>query len=312
MKFLNSEIVEYTFLEPINIFGTKLNSAQIGIVNFEINGKNETYKFPFYSGFHQISLDKKIAFIKEIINQNIHNEIGQLEHELDFIYYSFKLNFIDDYFSQSKEKKEIKINFFENINSSADKLDDSFSIKLKTNNKNIEDQSLKNKLVELSKNYSNILFRLDGNCQLDPNLLNKFLQNLPKNIIQQIEYFEEPLTKVDDSISILQKFNIPYAIDEHLQGHLNQLESLIHKNIVAVVKPSIIGVNSTQRLINHFHKVIISSAFDFKNDLKTLHHLADISNQHSKISLSHGLDTQKFLLESDQPFEIQSNKIKLR
>lgn len=137
-----------------------------------------------------------------------------------------------------------------------------------------------------------IKLRLDANRKWNSDEAIEYLYNLQDFLI---EYVEEPCDSICGLFKTCNKVNIPLAMDESLNSFETTLELLNNCDIkFFVLKPMMIGFNSTLKLIEEANKlnkyVIISSSFESAIGKSGLVFLASQANH----NFAHGLGTSHF------------------
>lgn len=200
------------------------------------------------------------------------------------------------------EKNKINSNFFyDNITIPTS---GTLKIKVAPNKEKLSDLA-----SQLNLQQTLPLIRLDGNRQFELFELVGFLKLLNPNVLDKIEYIEEPFKNFYDLYTFKKYFNIKIAIDESLINFQNDLEKLPN-NSPLVLKPALYGISRSYQLIENAYKlnhyVIISSTYQPASTMLPLIFLAEFSNNLAKKNLYHGLDTFKFLPKSYQNAPILS------
>ncbi len=164
---------------------------------------------------------------------------------------------------------------------------------------------------------SNLIFRLDGNRQFSAEELKIFLAKIPQEIIDRVQYIEEPCENYLDSLNILNGYKLKLGIDETLIDlfQKDQIEKIDPQIRFAIIKPSLMGLMNSFHLINSLAKKnihpIISSSYELNSGMNSLIFLADKCNQLYKKELYHGLDTMKFFAPEFFDAKIKEDQISL-
>ena len=149
--------------------------------------------------------------------------------------------------------------------------------------------------------------RLDGNRQFELEQLILFLNLLNTNVIEAIEYIEEPFKNYYDLYSFQHFYKVKIAIDESLKYFVHHLDKIPVASPL-ILKPALFGIAKSYEIIKAAslfnHSVIISSTYQPSSSMFSLLYLADYSNSFHAKELFHGLDTLKFLPASYQDDQV--------
>lgn len=287
---------EITLNKPINVRGNLI--SKIPLLNLHYEESKLNFSISHIDHFHQIKLSEKKEYILNYFHQNhfnlVQSEIDQLPNEVAFQIESIILSF------HNQQHCSVHFNLLDEYN-----LKETSVVKLKLSNDLITNHDFIKKLNDFLTNPNLIKIRFDGNQKLDKFKFDHFLYELWHK--DKIEYIEEPLHDPSLSYEVLEKYQIALCIDESL-GHVSSDLNYQYQ----ILRPTFLGLNKTRQMINHSQKIsIISSSYDFYDQMVANIIMADLSNKVSHRDLFHGLDTQKFFPDMVKKLLTINNKISI-
>ena len=250
---------------PIPVRGkliTQLELIKINEITF--------FNIPFY---HQQAIEQKIEQISHFLKKKL--EIHQLHPEAKFLIEANQTSF---------HHLSCRFNFL--FTDFQFEYYDCVKVKVSPSNFNLIP------LIKLNQNPKISSIRLDGNQSFNKNELELFLNELKRNNISKIEYFEEPCLNLTEAKDLLSNFKIPMAIDESFKNiNIQDFDAFI-------LRPSLVGFSESIEFINQAiklnKKVTISSGYEIDKGMNALIFISDYYNHVSKSQNFHGLDTFKF------------------
>lgn len=184
------------------------------------------------------------------------------------------------------------------------------SLKLKVSNSIEEDIEKVNSLHDIITGKA--LLHIDANQKWEIDQAMIFGNHVN---FTDIDYIEEPFSKIEDISNFYNKTLIPVALDETLQKKsFNDIKSIDGVDVV-ILKPTMIGgIDKTWEIIKEGKRLairaIISSSFETSIGVLALANLAGAID-HNKFS---GLDTLKYFEEDllKDPITIEHGKINIK
>ena len=134
--------------------------------------------------------------------------------------------------------------------------------------------------------------RLDANGSMGFSDIIKFVTKVNTS---SIEYFEDPLSDIENMIKLSEELNIPIALDESITA--DNIEKLLEISTIThyVIKPIKLGFDRTKKIVEIAQQkgksIMISSVFESAVGRSGLVYLASLTQGNH----AHGLDTKRYL-----------------
>lgn len=231
-------------------------------------GVKEINLSPF-PGFSNYSLEETChSFEEAFLTPETKEEHCERNPHIEYAFYQIEQAFL------TKEEFTIKENELVKTEELVEHIKNQRSnnvIKFKIDQKFIESDNLLNQLsMALTNNSCSISLRPDANQSLQACALSKFWRVIKERGIEKhFDYFEEPLLNFEEYQDLPP--DLPFAHEELLFDYLNSP----NKATAVIVKPSQKGFQVLEKLKAMGVRIILSSAYEFEEDLGTLRQLAN-------------------------------------
>lgn len=294
IKFhITGEFINLDYINPVIVNTKKLSSNLFYKMTFT-SSQNVIKHFylSILPGFHEMTLNELIFTVESFFNKNdfsfdnialsmpFFNTTKFLTCEnlpspslfyIESILFSFLKKELPDFCYQPKNLLISELY----LKGDLTKYKESKAIKIKIYPDSNTWEELFFTLKELHNLNSNIKFRLDGNRQFETSNLSALIDMLPKELLEKIDYIEEPFKNFYDSFLFNKHFEIPIALDESFSEFI-KYPANYPDNWPAVIKPSLFGISKIYQCLanNRNKRFILSTTFEDASILEASYFLA--------------------------------------